>query len=89
MKGLTILRALSVAFPEDNSVTAKTIEIRDLKTCSCSGTARSLQALLGTQAKMRNTPQFRDVNLGPTRGQPPALQFTITFDWKDVGQSAN
>lgn len=89
VKGLTILRALSVAFPEDNSVTAKTIEIRDLKTCSCSGTARSLQALLGTQAKMRNTPQFRDVNLGPTRGQPPALQFTITFDWKDVGQSAN
>jgi hypothetical protein len=81
VKGLTILRSLSQAFPEDNSVTAKTVEIRDLKTVVCSGTARNLQAVLQTKARLSSVKQIREVNLGPTRGQPPALQFTLTFIW--------
>jgi hypothetical protein len=81
VKGLTILRSLSQAFPEDNSVTAKTVEIRDLKTVVCTGTARNLQAVLQTKARLSSVKQIREVNLGPTRGQPPALQFTLTFTW--------
>src|SRR5262249_43614776 len=46
IRGLTILRSLTQAFPEDGSVTAKTVEIRDLGTVTCTGVARDYGALL-------------------------------------------
>lgn len=87
--GLTILRRLTEAFPEDGSVTAKTVEIRDLNAITCTGTARNYQALLKTVEKLRNIPQIPEVNLGPTRGQPPALQFTFNLQWSAGGGNAN
>ena len=48
VRGLTILRCLTEAFPEDGSVTAKTVEIRDLNAVTCTGIARDCQALLKT-----------------------------------------
>jgi hypothetical protein len=89
VRGLTILRHLTEAFPEDGTVTAKTVEIRDLDTVTCTGIARNYQALLKTVEKLRTVPQIPDVNLGPTRGQPPALQFTFNFQWSEGGKSAN
>jgi hypothetical protein len=89
VRGLTLLRHLTEAFPEDGAVTAKTVEIRDLNTVTCTGIARNYEALLKTVAKLRTVPQIPDVNLGPTRGQPPALQFTFNFQWSEGGQSAN
>ena len=44
VKGLTILRGVTQAFPEDGSVTAKTVEIRDLGTVTCTGTARNTRS---------------------------------------------
>ena len=87
--GLTILKRLTEAFPEDGSVTAKTVEIRDLNTITCTGIARNYQALLKTVERLRAVRQIPDVNLGPTRGQPPALQFTFNFQWSEGGKSAN
>ncbi|HWX21862.1 MAG TPA: hypothetical protein VN578_18330, partial [Candidatus Binatia bacterium] len=89
VRGLTILRKLTEAFPEDNSVTAKTVEIRDLSTVTCSGTARNYQALLRTVERLRAVPQFREVNLGSTRGQAPAMQFTFNLVWNEGGGNAN
>ena len=89
VRALTILRGLTQAFPEDGTVTAKTVEIRNLKTVTCTGTARSYQALLQTVARLRAIPQFREVNQGPTRGQSPALQFSLNFVWNEGGRSAN
>ena len=89
VRGLTILKRLTEAFPEDGSVTAKTVEIRDLNTITCTGIARNYQALLKTVEKLRGVRQIPDVNLGPTRGQPPALQFTFNFQWSEGGKSAN
>jgi hypothetical protein len=89
VRGLTILRALTSAFPEDGTVTAKTIEIRDLGTVTCTGTARNYQVLLRTVQKLRAIPQVKDVKQGPARGQPPALQFSLTFAWNEGGASAN
>lgn len=89
VKGLTILRGLTQAFPEDGSVTAKTVEIRDLNAVTCTGTARSYQVLLQTLQKLRAMPQIHDANLGPTRGQTPALQFSFSFAWGEGGKSAN
>lgn len=89
VKGLTLLRSLTQAFPEDGSVTAKTVEIRDLSTVVCTGTARNYQALLQTLQRLRANPQIRDANLGPTRGQSPALQFSFSFVWGEGGKSAD
>jgi hypothetical protein len=89
VKGLSILRSLTQAFPEDGSVTAKTVEIRDLNSVTCTGTARNYQVLLQTLKKLRDMPQVREANLGPTRGQSPSLQFSFTFAWAGGGSSAN
>ena len=89
LTGLVILRSVTEAFPEDGSVTAKTVEIRDLNTVTCTGIARNYQALLKTVERLRAVRQIPDVNLGPTRGQPPALQFTFNFQWSEGGRSAN
>ena len=89
VRGLTILRRLTEAFPEDGSVTAKTVEIRDLNTVTCTGIARNYQALLKTVERLRGVRQIPEVNMGPTRGQPPALQFTFNFQWSEGGKSAN
>jgi hypothetical protein len=83
------LKCLTEAFPEDGSVTAKTVEIRELNAVTCTGTARDRQALLKTIENVRHIGQFREVALGPTRGQPPAVQFTFTFQWNQGGQNAN
>jgi hypothetical protein len=80
---------LTQAFPEDGSVTAKTVEIRDLSVVTCTGTARNYQVLLQTLQKLRASPQIRDANLGPTRGQSPALQFSFSFAWNEGGRNAN
>jgi len=89
VRGLTLLRCLAQAFPEDGSVTAKTVEIRDLKAVICTGTAKNYQALLKTVQNLRSQPQVRDANLGPTRGQSPALQFSFSFAWKEGAAHAN
>jgi hypothetical protein len=89
VRGLTILRNLTQAFPEDGSVTAKTVEIRDLNAVTCTGIARDRQVLLKTVENVRKVQQFREVALGPTRGQPPAVQFTLNFQWNEGGRSAN
>ena len=51
--------------------------------------ADNYQALLETVKKLRAVPEIRDVNLGSTRGQAPALQFTFTFTWNEGATSAN
>jgi hypothetical protein len=89
VRGLAILRALTQAFPEDGSVTAKTVEIRELNAVTCTGTARDRQTLLKTIEKVRKMQQFREVALGPTRGQPPTVQFTFNFQWNEGGRNAD
>ena len=63
-RDLAILRQLSLAFPEDGAVTAKTIEIRDGNTVSCSGTARDNAALLAMQAKLRTADGVSELEAG-------------------------
>lgn len=87
VRGLSILRCLTEAFPEDGSVTAKTVEIRDLNTVTCTGVARDYQSLLKTVKQLRT--QIPEVNLGQTRGQAPAIQFTFSFIWTEGVGHAN
>src|ERR1044071_322903 len=89
VRGLTILRSLTEAFPEDGAVTAKSVEIWDLNTVTCTGTARDYTSLLKTKARLGDIPGVREVNLGQTRGQPPAIQFSFSFIWSEGGNGAN
>ncbi len=86
LRGITILKKLTEAFPEDGSVTAKAVEIREAGAVTCTGTARDYQALLKTVEKLRAVPEIPEVSLGQTRGQSPALQFSLTFAWNEGGK---
>jgi hypothetical protein len=83
-RDLEILRQLSLTFPEDGAVTAKTIEIRDDNTVSCSGTTRDSAALLAMQAKLRTADGVSDLKLDTIRGKNP-MQFTFDFQYGNGG----
>ena len=82
-KNLSILRQLSLAFPEDGSVTAKNIEVRD-GVVTCSGTARDYASLLGMQAKLRAATGVSGVKLQQVRGKSP-MQFVFAFNYNSLG----
>lgn len=81
---LSILRRVTEAFPEDGSVSAKSIEIRDLSVVTCSGTARDNTALLKTLDRLRATREIGEVKVDQIRGKSP-LQFTFNFRWGKGG----
>jgi hypothetical protein len=83
-RDLAILRQLSLTFPEDGAVPAKTIEIRDDNTVSCSGTTRDSAALLAMQAKLRTADGVSDLKLDTIRGKNP-MQFTFDFQYGNGG----
>jgi hypothetical protein len=85
---LSILRQLSVAFPEDGSVTAKTIEVRDGNIVSCSGTARDNTALLRTLGQLRDADNVANLKVEEIRGKSP-MQFTFEFHWGNGNGGGN
>jgi len=87
--GLTILRQITMAFPDDGTVTAKTLEIRDLNTVVCSGVARSMQSLVATQGVLQKTDGIAGVKVTQIRGHSPNLQFTLNIQCKEGALSAN
>lgn len=88
-RGMMVLRRLTEAFPEDGSVTAKLLEIRDPGAVVCSGVARDYQSLSKTVERLRKIPEIPDVSLGQTRGNSPNLQFTFGFVWTEGGRHAD
>ncbi len=85
---LSVLRELTLAFPEDGVVSAKTIEIRDVNTVTCSGTARDNGALLKTLTQMRATSGVTALKVDQIRGKSP-MQFTFDFQWGQGGGNEN
>jgi hypothetical protein len=83
-RDLAILRQLSLAFPEDGAVTAKTIEIHDDNTVSCSGTTRDYASLLAMQAKLHVADGVSSLKLNQIRGKDP-MQFTFDFIYGNGG----
>jgi hypothetical protein len=84
-RDLAILRELSLAFPEDGAVTAKTIEIRDDNTVNCSGNTRDYASLLAMEANLRKAGGVIDLKNGPIRGKSPVMQFTFDFQYGNGG----
>lgn len=85
---LGILRQLTVAFPEEGVVAAKTLEIRDGGAVTCSGVARDRAALLRTLNTLRASDDVIDVKVDQIRGESP-MQFTFGFHWRPGGNHAN
>lgn len=81
-RSLSILKRLTEAFPEDGAVTAKSVEIREAATVTCSGTARDHQALLRTLDSLRAIKEVSAVKVEQMRGQVP-MQFTFNFRWNE------
>jgi hypothetical protein len=81
---LSIMRCLTEAFPQDNSVSARILEIRELSTITCSGTARDNQALLKTLDQLRTNRDVVAVSVDQIQGKTP-LRFTFTFNWNQGG----
>jgi hypothetical protein len=80
VRTLNILRELTQAFPEDNSLTAKTFEIRDQNTITCTGTARDNTALFKAEDKLRAVKDISKVQTDSLQGKSP-VQFTFSFHW--------
>jgi hypothetical protein len=83
-RSLSVLKRLTEAFPEDGSVSAKTVEIREPATITCTGTARDRQALLKLLDKLRAAHEVADVKVEQMRGRSP-LEFTFNFRWGGGG----
>ncbi len=81
---LGVLRQLSLAFPENGSVTARTIEIHDRNTVTCSGTALNYASLLAMQASLEKATGISEVKLAQVRGKAP-MQFTFAFKFNAGG----
>ena len=85
---LSILRRLTEAFPETGAVTAKSVEIRDSSTITCSGTARDNQSFLHMLDQLRAAREVGNVKVDQLRGKTP-LQFTLNFQWGPGGGGDN
>ena len=87
-RNLTVLKKITEAFPENGVVTAKTLEIRDVSSVTCSGVASDNQALLKMLDQLRAAKDVRDLKVDNIRGKTP-LQFTFNFHWGEGGGDGN
>lgn len=78
---LHILQRVTEAFPEEGSVTAKTVEIRNQNAVNVSGVTRDHAALLQTLDQLRKSEEIAGVKVDTIRGKTP-MQFTFNFQWE-------
>jgi hypothetical protein len=83
-----ILIRLWSALPEDGSVSAKTIELRDLSSVTCTGNARDDASFLKLHAKLADDTNEISGLHAEVRGQKP-MQFTLNFQWEGAVQNGN
>ena len=79
---LALTEGLTEAFPEEGSVWARTVTLRDRTQVSCAGSARSNDAWLTLFGKLTADERIADLKIGQVSGDMP-LQFTLSYSWKD------
>ncbi len=84
-RSLAILRQLSLAFPQEPTVTAKVITIRDDGTVNCSGNAQDMAALTAMEAELSKQKNVLDVHREQVRGSKPPFQFVETIKFNNIG----
>jgi len=83
------LNQLATVFPRRGIVSAKTVEIRDLNSVTCTGTTQDQQSLLKTLETLRKSGNAADIKVDTIRGNKPPLQFTFNFRWVEGGRNEN
>ncbi|MGC9326470.1 MAG: hypothetical protein ACP5I1_02440, partial [Candidatus Hinthialibacter sp.] len=78
--GLSILKTLTEAFPEEGTVWAKLVEIDDLSLITCSGYAQNNSHWLKMHDQLKDNPQVADLQVQQIQGDAP-LQFAFQFRW--------
>jgi len=89
LRGLSILKELTTAFPDDGIVSAKSVEIRDLNSVTCTGITRDSEALFKIWENLRKSGKVTELHRPTTRGNKPPLQFTFDFHWNEGGRNEN
>jgi hypothetical protein len=87
-RDLQILRKLKDAFPDDGSVSAKKVEIHDISTVTCSGTARDNESFSKLHAKLGDDTNDISGLHAEVHGQKP-MDFTLTFQWEGGDVNGN
>jgi hypothetical protein len=83
---VNIWATLAQLFPKDNSVSLKTLEVRDQNNVTCTGVARDNDAFVKVFGKLSDaTNQISNVH-PETQGQKP-MKFTLSFQW--IGGTAH
>jgi hypothetical protein len=87
-KNVNLWAKLAAIFPKDNSVSLKSLEVRDQGNVTCSGVARDNEAFVGVFSKLSE--ETNDIsNVHPeVKGQKP-IQFTLTFQWQEGAANGN
>lgn len=83
-RNLSIMKRIIECFPDNGSVTARSVEIHSPASISVTGTARDNTSLLRTLDQLRQAREIQGLKVEQIRGKTPA-QFTFTFRW--VGTS--
>jgi hypothetical protein len=79
---LQALKAISTAFPANDSIRASTFEFRDGSKIAISGEARSNRALFELSDQLGKVEQIRNFKVVNVQGQGP-VQFSIEFQWQN------
>jgi hypothetical protein len=89
LRALTILKEVTAAFPDEGSVSAKSVEIRDLNNVTCTGTTQNSEALFRIWSNLRASGKVTDLHSPSIRGNKPPMQFTFDFRWNEGGRVEN
>jgi hypothetical protein len=85
VRTLSVMKKLTEAFPQDGTVSLKTLEMRDSARVVCSGTALTRPLLDAALDKMRlQSNHLAGVRLEMTRGSGP-VEFTFNLQWIGPG----
>jgi hypothetical protein len=84
VRTLAILRRVTEAFPQDGAVSAKTVELREPATVTCTGTARNPEAFIKVLDQLGKAKEISGIHFENTHGNTP-LEFTINFQWRGPG----
>ena len=86
-RSLRILKKISEAFPPTGTVTARSLEIKDLTTVTCTGVAQNNQAYFRVSDELEKVNEVTGLT-SDFHGQNP-LQFTLNFQWEGVKPGGN
>lgn len=80
IQSLTILKNITMAFPENGTVWVKSLEIKDASNVVCSAEGRSNTDVLSMLDRLRKISGVENLQVMQLRGKDP-MQFTFSFRW--------